>query len=96
MRASHIGAPHFGQLGCGIWGCERADMGEDYYPVPWPTLRYDTNLGGYLVNLTKGQLANAPKYSESQGWNWSRENDRLVGAAVAWPLAPLVQHGVTF
>jgi hypothetical protein len=53
-------------------------MGEDYYPVPWPTLKYDTNLGGYLVNLTKDQLANAPKYSESQGWNWSRENDRRV------------------
>ena len=53
-------------------------MGEDYYPVPWPTLKYDTNLGGYLVNLTKDQLENAPKYSESQGWNWSRENDRRV------------------
>jgi hypothetical protein len=53
-------------------------MGEDYYPVPWPTLKYDTNLGGYLVNLTKDQLAKAPKYSESQGWNWNRENDRRV------------------
>jgi hypothetical protein len=53
-------------------------MGEDYYPVPWPTLKYDTNLGGYLINLTKDQLANAPKYSESQGWNWNRENDRRV------------------
>ena len=28
-------------------------MGEDYYPVPWSTLRYDTRLGGYLVNLTE-------------------------------------------
>ena len=53
-------------------------MGEDYYPVPWATLKYDTNLGGYRVNLTKDQLENAPKYSESQGWNWSRENDRRV------------------
>jgi stress response protein YsnF len=46
--------------------------------VPWSTLKYDTNLGGYRVNLTKDQLENAPKYSESQGWNWSRENDRRV------------------
>ena len=53
-------------------------IGEDYYPVPWPTLNYDTNLGGYRVNLTKDQLEKAPKYSESQGWNWSRENDRRV------------------
>src|ERR1700674_4248208 len=24
-------------------------MGEDYYPVPWSMLKYDTNLGGYRV-----------------------------------------------
>ena len=53
-------------------------IGEDYYPVPWPTLNYDTNLGGYRVNLTKDQLEKAPSYSESEGWNWSRENDRRV------------------
>jgi PRC-barrel domain len=22
-------------------------MGEDYYPMPWTSLKYDTNLGGY-------------------------------------------------
>jgi hypothetical protein len=53
-------------------------MGEDYYPVPWSTLKYDTSLGGYRVNLTNDQLEKAPKYSESQDWNWSRENDRRV------------------
>jgi hypothetical protein len=53
-------------------------MGEDYYPMPWSMLDYDTDLGGYRVNLTKNQLENAPKYSESQGWNWSRENDLRV------------------
>ena len=53
-------------------------VGENYYPVPWATLKYDTNLGGYRVNLTKDQLENAPQYNESQGWNWSRENDRRV------------------
>ena len=53
-------------------------LGEDYYPVPWSTLKYDTNLGGYRVNLTADKLKNAPKYTESTGWNWSRENDRKV------------------
>jgi PRC-barrel domain len=53
-------------------------LGEDYYPVPWGTLRYDTRLGGYRVNLTADKLKNAPKYSQSTGWNWSRENDRKV------------------
>jgi hypothetical protein len=53
-------------------------MGEDYYPVPWSTLEYDTNLGGYRANLTRDQLENAPRYNESQGWDWSRENDLRV------------------
>jgi hypothetical protein len=53
-------------------------MGDDYYPVPWSTLKYDTNLEGYRVNLTNDQLKNAPKYSSSTDWNWSRDNDRRV------------------
>jgi hypothetical protein len=53
-------------------------MGEEYYPVPWSTLKYDTSLGGYRVNLTKDKLEKAPKYSSSTGWNWNRENDRRV------------------
>jgi hypothetical protein len=53
-------------------------IGEDYYPVPWSTLTYDTNLGGYRTNLTADKLQNAPKYTQSTGWNWSRENDRKV------------------
>jgi hypothetical protein len=36
-------------------------MGEDHNPTPWSNLKYDTNLGGYLVNLTKDQLEKAPK-----------------------------------
>ena len=53
-------------------------MGESFYPLPWTTLDYDTDLGGYRVNLTKDQLERAPKYTESQGWNWNRDNERRV------------------
>jgi hypothetical protein len=53
-------------------------IGEDYYPIPWPMLKYDTNLDGYRVSLTKDQLTRAPKYSKSTDWNWSRENDERV------------------
>ena len=52
-------------------------MGEDYYPMPWPNLKYDTRLGGYRVGVTEDQLKGAPKYSRSTDWNWSdRANDR--------------------
>ena len=54
-------------------------MGEDYYPLPWSQLKYDTNLGGYRTNLTEAQLKGAPRYSRSQEWDWSdRSNDRKV------------------
>ena len=63
-------------------------IGEDYYPVPWLTLKYDTELEGYLVNLTADKLKGAPKYAKSQSWNWNRSNDELVykyyGAAPFW------------
>jgi hypothetical protein len=53
-------------------------LGEDYYPIPWSMLDYDTDLGGYKVGLTKDQLEKAPRYSDSTGWNWNRDNDRRV------------------
>ena len=34
-------------------------MGEDYYPMPWPNLKYDTRLGGYRVGVTEDQLKGA-------------------------------------
>jgi hypothetical protein len=53
-------------------------IGDDHYPTPWSNLKYDTNLGGYLVNFTKDQLEQAPKYSSEDDWKWSRENDERV------------------
>jgi hypothetical protein len=54
-------------------------MGEDYYPLPWSQLKYDTGLGGYRTNLTEDKLKGAPKYGRSQNWDWSdRANDRRV------------------
>ncbi len=38
-------------------------MGSDHYPLPWDSLKYDTQLGGYRTGITVEQLENAPKYS---------------------------------
>lgn len=46
-------------------------MGNDYYPLPWAALKYDENLGGYRVNVTRDQLETAPKYREEDSWDWS-------------------------
>jgi hypothetical protein len=53
-------------------------MGDEYYPLPWSTLKYDTNLGGFRVNLTKDQLDRAPKYQQNEEWDYSRDNDQRV------------------
>jgi hypothetical protein len=54
-------------------------MGEDYYPMPWAKLDYDTSLGGYRVDITEGQLKGAPKFNRSTDWNWTdRSRDRAV------------------
>jgi hypothetical protein len=46
-------------------------MGNDYYPLPWAALKYDENLGGYRVNITRDQLENAPRYRDEDSWDWS-------------------------
>lgn len=54
-------------------------MGEDYYPMPWAKLDYDTSLGGYRVDVTEDQLKGAPKFSRGTDWNWSdRSRDKTV------------------
>ena len=54
-------------------------MGEDYFPMPWTRLKYDTTLGGYLTGMTESQLKGAPKYNRSSDWDWSdRSRDRTV------------------
>ena len=54
-------------------------MGNDYYPLPGATLTYDTNLGGYRTAITEEQLQRAPKYAETESWDWE---DRARGKAV--------------
>jgi hypothetical protein len=54
-------------------------IGEDYYPIPWPNLKYDTRIEGYRTAVTEEQLKGAPKFSRTSEWDWSdRARDRSV------------------
>ena len=46
-------------------------IGDDHYPLPWQSLKYDTNLEGYITGITQKQLEGAPKYGNENSWNWS-------------------------
>jgi hypothetical protein len=54
-------------------------MGEDYYPLPWPAMKYDRRVDGYRIAVTEDQIKGAPKYSSATDWNWNdRGNDKRI------------------
>ena len=62
-------------------------MGDSYHPLPWKALTYDTNQGGYVVDLDKDKLKSAPSYSgrETQNWSnptWGRSIDDYYGYGI--------------
>jgi hypothetical protein len=62
-------------------------IGEDYYPLPWPNLKYDTRLDGYRIGVTEDQLKGAPKFNRDTDWNWAdRARDREIYDYYGTPL----------
>jgi hypothetical protein len=53
-------------------------IGSQHHPLPWGTLRYDTDRGGYVVDLDKDVLRGAPAYAD-EAPNWE---DRSWGQSV--------------
>ena len=63
-------------------------LGNDHYPLPWQSLKYDTELGGYITAITASDLEGAPKYSEHTQWNWSDDAAaRRINAYYGVPFA---------
>jgi hypothetical protein len=67
----------------GIFG-----LGNDFYPVPWSMLTYDTEQQGYVVNLTKDQLDDAPRHGAAfpeYDHNFGRRIFDYYGIAYPYP-----------
>ncbi len=54
-------------------------LNEQFHPLPWSILNYDTSRGGYVVPLTRDKLEKAPSYDSAGVPNWS---DRDYGKRV--------------
>ena len=54
-------------------------LGNNHYPLPWQSLKYDTRLGGYVTGVTEEQLRGGPKFSNEKDWDWA---DSASGRAV--------------
>jgi hypothetical protein len=69
-QGEHLGSVHnfmvdkfTGQVGYAVLSFGGfLGIGESYHPLPWNALTYDTNLGGYVVDLPQDRLAEAPRY----------------------------------
>ena len=55
-------------------------MGERYHPLPWDVLTYDTDKGGYSVDLDKDKLKDAPSYERGSEPTYDRTyGERVYG-----------------
>jgi hypothetical protein len=43
-------------------------LGHSHYPIPWPALKYDNDLGGFVTGITQDQLDDAPEFTDD---SWS-------------------------
>jgi len=62
-------------------------LGEKHYPLPWSTLRYDTTKGGYVVNVDKDLLKDAPTLDDGvQPWtpDYGQTVDKYYNAPNMW------------
>jgi sporulation protein YlmC with PRC-barrel domain len=46
-------------------------IGHNHYPIAWSDLTYDTEVAGYVTDLTEDQLRNAPEFSDDS-WQSGR------------------------
>ena len=60
-------------------------MGTKFHPLPWATLNYDVQKGGYVVNLDKKVLEGAPSYASDSDFTWTREYGREVDSYYKTP-----------
>jgi hypothetical protein len=63
-------------------------IGDDHHPIPWNKLTYDTDKGGYVVDLDRDKLKNGPKYRAGEEPAFDRDYDRRVydyyGVTYTW------------
>ncbi|HXO01249.1 MAG TPA: PRC-barrel domain-containing protein [Stellaceae bacterium] len=52
-------------------------IGESYHPLPWRVLTYDTRLGGYVVDMDRSRLEQAPSYTSANEPDWDTYRDRI-------------------
>lgn len=55
-------------------------IGESFAPLPWETLDYDAERAGYVVNIDKSLLKDAPRFDRDNQPTWDRDYGQRVYA----------------
>ena len=68
-------------------------IGDEYHPLPWEKLSYDTAKGGYVVDIDRETLQGAPSYTDKATANWrddawGRNVYSYYGVHPFWDIAP--------
>lgn len=53
-------------------------MGEQYHPLPWDVLNYDTEKDGYVVDIDKEKLEKGPTFERDNQPEWDRNYGETV------------------
>jgi sporulation protein YlmC with PRC-barrel domain len=66
-------------------------IGDRHYPLPWEKLTYDTDMGGFVVDLDRRVLEGAPSYGDADtaGWEdpaWGKRVYDYYGARPYWDM----------
>jgi sporulation protein YlmC with PRC-barrel domain len=64
-------------------------IGDRHHPLPWEVLDYVPSQGGYVVDLDKERLTNAPQFDEVENvsWDdpeWNRGVHKYYGVQPTW------------
>ena len=63
-------------------------IGDRHHPLPWASLTYDASKEGYVVNVDKSMLKDAPSYDARDDFTWTpdygRSVDKFYGAPTYW------------
>jgi len=66
-------------------------IGDRHYPLPWEKLKYNTAMGGFVVDLDRRVLEGAPSYAtdETVWWEdpaWGKRVYDYYGARPYWDM----------
>lgn len=53
-------------------------LGAQHYPLPWETLTYDVDQGGYILSVDHDRLRSAPNYARDNEPGYDQDYDRQV------------------